>query len=107
IAICLVKGTLAGFLSGLTFELISKKGEYLATVVSAIVAPIVNTGLFIIGSLIIKDVIIAYMTSVNVSFDVVYFLIVICAGVNFLIEIAINAVCAPSLYKLTKTLKRR
>ena len=107
IAICLVKGTVAGFLSGLTFELLSKKNEYVATVVSAIVAPVVNTGLFIIGSLIIKNVITAYMQSVNLGVDVFYFLIIMCAGVNFLIEVCLNAICAPSLYKLTKTLKRR
>jgi uncharacterized membrane protein len=49
--LCVVKGAAAGFLAGLTHKLIAKKNAYVGTFAAAVVAPVVNTGLFILGSL--------------------------------------------------------
>ena len=45
----LLKGTLCGLLAGLTYKLLEKKNRYLAVMASAVVCPIVNTGVFLIG----------------------------------------------------------
>lgn len=100
--IIFVKGSMAGFLPGLCFKCL-KKRPVLATFVSAGVAPIVNTGIFIVGALIISGTIGGFMASVNITNQsVVYFVIIGCAGINFLIEFAINMILAPALYRVIK-----
>lgn len=94
--LCLGKGAAAGAAAGLVFCLMKKKNAYVGTFLAAATAPVVNTGLFILGALaFLKDTLQANFVS---GTSVVYFLIIVCAGVNFLVEFAINLVCAPSLY---------
>ena len=102
--LCLGKGAAAGCMAGLTFKLLKRKNAYLGTFAAAATAPIVNTGLFILGALaFLKDTLEANFVS---GTSVVYFLIIGCAGVNFLIELAINLICAPSLYTVARVLKK-
>ena len=48
----LVKGTLAGLLSGLVYKALENKNRTLAVAVAAVVCPVVNTGVFLIGCLL-------------------------------------------------------
>ena len=103
--LCLVKGVAAGLLSGLTHKLVAKKNAYVGTFAAAVVAPIVNTGLFILGSLcFLQDTLKANFVS---GTSVIYFLIIGCAGINFLIELAINLIAAPSIYRVIGIVKGR
>lgn len=52
IATVLLKGALAGFAAGAAYKLIAKKNRTVAAIVAAVVCPIVNTGIFVIGSYI-------------------------------------------------------
>ncbi len=102
--LCLVKGTAAGVVAGLLYRWISKKSVYGGVFAAAIAAPIVNTGLFILGALaFLQD-------SLRANFidgqTVVYFLIIVCAGINFLVELAINLVCVPALHSVIRVVKR-
>ena len=45
----LTKGTLCGLCAGLVYNLLKEKNKYLAVLAAAIVCPIVNTGVFLIG----------------------------------------------------------
>lgn len=103
--ICTVKSTLAGFLCGVAYKAISKKNEIIATFVSAIVAPIVNTGVFIIGCLFISGTLQSNFVAEGET--VIYFLIIGCAGLNFIIELLINLVFAPALNRLVNILNKR
>ena len=49
IATVLVKGTLAGLAAGLVYKLASKVNRYFGVICSALVAPVVNTGIFLLG----------------------------------------------------------
>ena len=49
---CLLKTTIAGFLAGLLFKLFKNKHNLLGLVLSSIIVPIVNTGIFSIFCLI-------------------------------------------------------
>ena len=49
---CLTKCTIAGFLSGIFFNLIKKKNVILALIIASVTVPVVNTGIFAICSLI-------------------------------------------------------
>lgn len=105
VLLCLVKGAAAGVVAGFLFKLLKKKNIYVAVFVAAASAPIVNTGLFILGSLcFLQDTLKANFVSGG---SVVYFLIIICAGVNFLVELALNLVLAPSLHTVYKVVEKR
>jgi thiamine transporter ThiT len=101
---CTVKITVAGVLGGLVYKLIANKNKLVATFVASAVVPIVNTGLFILGALTMSDSISVLASSEGV--DVIYFLIVICAGVNFLIELFINMVVAPAIHTVVGVLEK-
>jgi uncharacterized membrane protein len=103
--ICLGKGIMAGVVSALAYKLISKKNKYVAVFVAALLAPITNTGLFIIGAFCMSGT----MTELFgvAGSDLVYFLFVSCAGINFIVEFAVNLICAPALYTVTNVVERQ
>lgn len=39
--------------------------------------------------------------------SVMYFLIIGCAGINFIVEFAINLLLAPSVYRIIKVVKKQ
>lgn len=108
--ICVVKSTLAGFLAGLVYKLLKNKNEILAVFLAAAVTPIVNTGVFIIGCFAILSTIESFI-AVNQKFfgDVsgVYFLFIVCAGINFIFEFIINMVMAPAIERIIHIFARR
>lgn len=108
--ICVVKSTLAGFLAGLVYKLLKNKNEIWAVFLAAAVTPIVNTGVFIIGCFAILSTIESFI-AVNQEFfgDVsgVYFLFIVCAGINFVFEFILNMVMAPAIERIIHIFARR
>lgn len=97
--LCLVKGTAAGLVAGALYKEVSKKNKYVGVFVAAASAPIVNTGLFIAGAFtLLGDTLIANF--VGAGSTLVYFLFIGCAGINFLVELAINLIAAPIVYRV-------
>lgn len=101
---CVIKGSAAGFMSGLVYKLLKDKNLTLSAFAASAVAPIVNTGLFIVGAFCMADTLNSNFVAENSN--VVYFIFIGCAGINFLIELAINLVLAPSVCKIIKAVKR-
>lgn len=103
--LCLVKGTAAGFVSGILYKAFSNKNELVAVFLAAAAAPIVNTGLFIGGSLLFlqQTLLVNFVESGS---TVVYFLFIGCAGVNFLVELAVNLIAAPTLHRVIRILEK-
>lgn len=93
--ICLGKGTAAGFGAGLIYELVSKKNAVVAGFLAAASAPILNTGLFILGALLVSDTLSANFVAEGST--VIYFLVIGCAGINFIVEFLVNLVVSPGL----------
>lgn len=108
--ICLVKSTLAGFLAGLVYKLLKNRNEVLAVFLAAAVTPIVNTGVFIIGCFAILSTIESFI-AVNQEFfgnvSGVYFLFIVCAGINFVFEFILNMVMAPAIERIIHIFARR
>ena len=101
--VCMAKGILAGLLPGLVFRAVGGKKPYLGTVLSAIVAPIGNTGLFLICLMVFfKDVLVSWAG----GSDVVYYVFTGLVGWNFVIEMVINIIAAPMLYRVSKAVKK-
>lgn len=108
VVLCLVKGTAAGAVSSLLYWAIARKNVYVGVIVAALAAPIVNTGIFVAGAFAMSGAISAVQAATdqgNVS--LVYYIIIMLAGVNFLIEFAINAVASPAIYTVSKLFGKR
>ncbi len=110
VILCLLKGGLAGFVSALLFKVIQGKNKYVAIFVAAIAAPIVNTGIFVAGGFIIIDTIKEVFNSFGTDLtgvSPVYIIFVLCVGVNFFIELAVNLICAPALYTVERVVEKQ
>ena len=105
VLICLVKGVAAGIVPALLYKPIAKKNKLAASIVAALSAPVVNTGLFIVGCLMISGTI-ASFTETGTMNEIVYFLFIVCAGVNFLIEFGINIVLAPAIHRVVMVVEK-
>lgn len=97
--ICLGKGICAGLCAGLMYRALAKKNAFAASVAAAAVAPIVNTGLFILGGLLlVNGTLSANLANFGAGGQtVVYFLIIGCAGLNFIAEFLVNLVVSPAI----------
>lgn len=103
ILICLLKGIAAGFLAGLCYELIAKKNDKVGVLVSGIVCPVVNTGLFIVGMLVFFF---DTLSSWAGGQDLLFFIIVGLTGVNFLVELAVNIVLSSGITQIIRAGKK-
>lgn len=103
VLVCIGKGAAAGAVAGLVSKLFKGVNEHLAIVLAAIAAPIVNTGIFI-GSLFLffKDILYSWAGDTNI----VTYVLVGLIGTNFIIELIINIIAAPSLFTVSKALKK-
>ncbi len=103
VATVLVKGIAAGFITGLVYKLIEKHSRYLAVGVSAVVCPIVNTGVFLIGcKLFFMEAISGWAAAAGMGTSVGTYMIVGLVGINFIIELGTNLVLAPIVVRLLK-----
>jgi uncharacterized membrane protein len=97
--LCLVKGIAAGYISGLVYAALSKNNIYLGVVAAAIVCPIVNTGIFCVAMvLLFHKILVEWAAGQNI----VFYLIFGIAGINFLIEMAVNVVLCPAVTRIIK-----
>lgn len=92
---CFGKGICAGLLSGLVYQAIFKKNSLVATFAAAAIAPIINTGLFIVGGLCMSGTLSSNFVATGST--VIYFLVIGCAGLNFIFEFLLNMIVAPAL----------
>ncbi|MGI6702253.1 MAG: ECF transporter S component [Christensenellales bacterium] len=101
IVICLGKGIAAGFLAGLVYEIISKKSKKKAVLISGIVCPVANTGLFIAGMFVFFSSVITSWAQANGQTMLLY-LIMGLTGINFLIELAVNIILSSGITSIIK-----
>lgn len=105
-AICIVKGVAAGFVAGAVYKGLSKVNGILGAVAAAIICPIVNTGLFLLGSTVFFKSYLMETYAVEAA-GFIGFLFLGLVGVNFLIEMAINLVLSPMIVRILKVRKSK
>ena len=99
----LLKGTACGLVAGLVYKLFAKFNKYVAVVIAAIVCPVVNTGVFLLGcSTFFLDTLRVWAGGGNVLVYMIVFLV----GGNFLVELAINIVLSPVIVRLLNIRKK-
>ncbi len=96
----LLKGIACGFVSGLVYEALEKVNRYLAVAVAAIVCPVVNTGVFVLGCLaFFMDTLKEW--GANAGYENAFaYLFLGMIGINFLAELISNIVLSPATVKL-------
>ena len=97
----LAKGILCGLVSALGYKLLEKYNRFLAVVVAAIVCPLVNTGVFLVGcSLFFMETVSSWAQAAGYGSDVARYALFGLVGINFPVELAFNLVLSPVIVRL-------
>ena len=94
----LLKGILAGYISGLVYKLIEKYNRTMAVILAAVTCPVINTGVFLIGCFVFFMEIITEWAGGNLGHYIIYVLV----GGNFVFELLLNIVISPVIVRLLK-----
>lgn len=103
----LAKGTLCGLCAGLVYDLLKKKNVYIAVFAAAIVCPIVNTGVFLIGCFLFFFETIKTWGLLSGFGSAVEYMILGLVGGNFLFEILTNIILCPTIVKVLNLRKKK
>ena len=88
------------------YSYVSRNNKYLAVLISAIVCPVVNTGIFLLGCrLFFFETITAWGAAAGFANAASYMFIGL-AGTNFLIELATNLFLSPVIVRLISFAKK-
>ena len=102
IVIVLLKTGLAGLISGLLYKLLSKFNFTVAVIISCIIVPLVNTGVFTIGSFTVFS---GYLFA-GVENPFVYYCLTL-IGWNFIFEVTASAVLSPTVVTILKVINKK
>ena len=107
VIVCMLKGTAAGLVSGLIAKALTQK-KYLGIVLAAAAAPIVNTGIFLLGMFTaFRDVMQEFADKIGMGgTTMIYFAVIVLVGVNFLVEFAANLICSPAIVRVVDAVKK-
>ena len=96
----LVKGAACGLMAGLIYRALEKYNRYAAVAAAAIVCPLVNTGVFLLGcALFFLDTIRSWGAAAGFEGSLQYMLLGLVGG-NFLFELGSNIVLSPVIVRL-------
>ena len=105
VLVVLLKGAMAGLLAALVYRLLEGRNRYLAVLAAAVVCPVVNTGIFLLGCLVFFfDAVVAMADAASSS--VFSYLIVVFVGLNFIFELALNLILSPALLRIVEIGKK-
>lgn len=103
----LAKGTLCGLCAGLVYDLFKEKNTYLAVLCAAIVCPIVNTGVFLIGGFVFFfETIEAWGLAGGFGSAIEYMFLGLVGG-NFIFELVANIVLCPAIVRILNLKKKK
>lgn len=99
----MLKGILCGLAAALVYRAFSRFNKYLAVFLAAVICPIVNTGVFLLGCVaFFMEPVTAWAGSQNV----VAYMFLGLAGGNFLFELAFNIFLCPIIIRLINILPK-
>lgn len=103
VLVCMTKGVMAGYVSGLVYRLLNKKSPIAAIFVVGVSAPVVNTGIFILGLVLFFRPILSQWSGGS---DMLYYILFGLTGINFLVELGVNMVLCPVIVKILEAVKK-
>ena len=113
ILLCLLKATMAGVVPALIYGALTKafKGKNITvqTVIASISAPIVNTGIFVVGMLIFYygSLPSLFPDAVGGYNGTLAFIFIGLAGLNFVGDFVINLVLTPAIVRVVDIVKKK
>lgn len=98
----MLKGTLCGLAAGLVYNALNKKlkKNTFAVMAAALVCPVVNTGIFLLGCVVFFLEAVRGWGVAGGFENVATYLIVGMVGINFLVELAINIFLSPVVVRI-------
>ena len=103
---CIGKTTLAGAVAGLIFNLIKKRNNHIAVIISSLIIPIINTGIYMFGIVLMKESVAEFCSLSASSAGVVFVAVFGMIALNFVLEIAITLIFTPIVYRVSKIFKK-
>lgn len=107
VLVVLAKGVLCGLVCGLVYRFLSRWNNTIAVIAAAIVCPMVNTGVFLLGCWLFFFDTIAQWAAAYGFADATEYMFLGLAGINFLVELGINIVLAPVIQRIIKIQRKR
>ncbi len=106
-AVCMLKGIAAGWVAGWVADLF-KSRRFVGILLAAAAAPIVNTGIFVLGMItVFKDVMLDFAAKNNLEVtSALTFAVVVLVGFNFVIELAANLILSPAIASIVNAIKK-
>ena len=101
----ILKGLLAGYVAGIVYKVLAKKHPRGAVFTAAAIAPVINTGVFLLGCYIFiwpQLVSLAHENGVGIGL-----LLFGLAGMNFIVEMILNVVLCPALVRVVDVYKKK
>ncbi len=97
--VCIGKTTVAGFVAGLLYRLIARRSRLAAAYVAAAVVAVLNTGLYLLGIVLMKDAASAFLGT-QASAQAVFIAVFGLIWLNSLLEIVVNVLIAPAISRV-------
>ncbi|MBR6573318.1 MAG: ECF transporter S component [Clostridia bacterium] len=102
----LAKGLLCGLAAGLVYSTVKHKNNYLAVFLAAVVCPVVNTGIFLLGcKLFFMQTITEWGLALGFANAAEYMFLGL-AGGNFIFELVANILLAPVILRILNIFKK-
>ena len=108
VAVVILKGSVAGFVSGLTYKLLEKKNSLAAIIVSSILCPVVNTAIFTLACYTVFFPGLTGWASAK-GMDMIAYVFLFLIGTNFFVELGICLIfstVSDRIIKIGKKMRR-
>lgn len=103
----LLKGTACGLAAGLAYKALEKRNRYVAVIAAAIVCPLVNTGVFLLGcAVFFLEAITEWGIAAGHDSVVAYMFLGLVGG-NFLFELGSNIILSPVIVRILSIEKKQ
>ena len=106
IIVCILKGALAGAAAAIVYKLLEKKNVYVAVIAAAIVCPVVNTGVFLLGCLVFFYDTVSSWVDPEKYASVGAYMILGLVGINFVVELVTNLFLSTVIVRILNIVRK-
>ena len=104
----LLKGILAGIAAGFICKALQKRLPMVAITCASIAAPIINTGVFLLGSyFLVWDKMVEAAIDGGIAPEFAGIAVLLGLGINFALELILNIVLAPAIFKILQIITKK
>lgn len=107
VVIVLLKGILAGLAAGVLYQLLERKNSFLAVLAAAVAYPVVNTGVFFLGSMLcFMEDCIQFAANLGITGSGPVVIMTVFIGFNFFFELGLDLVLSGVVDRLIQIGKK-